>query len=133
MALIQCPECGKEISDQAASCPNCGYAINTAPKVIRTELGPVERSAGAGTMWICAGVITLLMGLFLISAIIGIFMIIGSFGMIGYGSSRKKGMQKGKCPYCGNEITVVVGNKTHKCTHCKKIMNQTADHLETVL
>ena len=24
MALINCPECGKEISDQAASCPSCG-------------------------------------------------------------------------------------------------------------
>lgn len=23
MALIKCPECGKEISDKAASCPNC--------------------------------------------------------------------------------------------------------------
>jgi len=27
MALINCPECGKEISDQAASCPNCGTPI----------------------------------------------------------------------------------------------------------
>lgn len=27
MALIQCPECGKEISDKAASCPNCGCPI----------------------------------------------------------------------------------------------------------
>lgn len=27
MALIRCPECGKEISDKAASCPNCGYPI----------------------------------------------------------------------------------------------------------
>lgn len=27
MALISCPECGKEISDKAASCPNCGYAF----------------------------------------------------------------------------------------------------------
>lgn len=27
MALIKCPECGKEISDQAASCPNCGCPI----------------------------------------------------------------------------------------------------------
>ena len=25
MALIKCPECGKEISDTAKSCPNCGY------------------------------------------------------------------------------------------------------------
>lgn len=28
MALIKCPECGKEISDRATSCPNCGYPIN---------------------------------------------------------------------------------------------------------
>ena len=27
MALIKCPECGKEISDQAENCPNCGYPI----------------------------------------------------------------------------------------------------------
>lgn len=27
MALIQCPECGKEISEKATSCPNCGYAF----------------------------------------------------------------------------------------------------------
>lgn len=24
MALIKCPECGKEVSDKATSCPNCG-------------------------------------------------------------------------------------------------------------
>ena len=28
MALINCPECGKEISDKAASCPNCGNPMN---------------------------------------------------------------------------------------------------------
>ncbi|MDE5803214.1 MAG: zinc-ribbon domain-containing protein [Lachnospiraceae bacterium] len=28
MALIKCPECGKEISDKASSCPGCGYPIN---------------------------------------------------------------------------------------------------------
>jgi|InofroStandDraft_1065614.scaffolds.fasta_scaffold91308_2 hypothetical protein len=27
MALINCPECGKEISDQAETCPNCGIAL----------------------------------------------------------------------------------------------------------
>lgn len=27
MALIKCPECGKEISNKAASCPNCGCPI----------------------------------------------------------------------------------------------------------
>lgn len=27
MALIKCPECGKEVSDKAAACPNCGLGI----------------------------------------------------------------------------------------------------------
>ena len=27
MALINCPECEKQISDKAESCPNCGYPI----------------------------------------------------------------------------------------------------------
>lgn len=27
MALIQCSECGKEISDQIAACPHCGYPV----------------------------------------------------------------------------------------------------------
>ncbi len=28
MALITCPECGREVSDKATSCPNCGSPIN---------------------------------------------------------------------------------------------------------
>lgn len=27
MALINCPECGREISDKAASCPHCGAVV----------------------------------------------------------------------------------------------------------
>ncbi len=27
MALIQCPECGKEVSTAASSCPHCGYPL----------------------------------------------------------------------------------------------------------
>lgn len=30
MALIKCKECGKEISDQATTCPNCGAKTETA-------------------------------------------------------------------------------------------------------
>lgn len=35
MALIQCSECGKEISDKAGACPNCGNPVvrkNPVPK-----------------------------------------------------------------------------------------------------
>ena len=30
MALIECPECGHQISDRAAFCPQCGYPINSS-------------------------------------------------------------------------------------------------------
>ncbi len=29
MALVKCPECGKEISDKASNCPGCGYPIES--------------------------------------------------------------------------------------------------------
>ena len=37
MALIKCPECGKEISYKASSCPNCGYKINRGLKLIKSK------------------------------------------------------------------------------------------------
>ncbi len=30
MALIQCPECHKGVSEQALMCPHCGYPIRGA-------------------------------------------------------------------------------------------------------
>lgn len=41
MALINCPECHREISDRAFSCPHCGYPITT-------ELPKKTRSHGRG-------------------------------------------------------------------------------------
>ena len=46
MALINCPECKKEISDMAKICPNCGYPISsqtTQPVVTN----PCETSASS--------------------------------------------------------------------------------------
>ncbi len=34
MALIKCPECGKEISDKAKRCPNCACSLKKNKKVI---------------------------------------------------------------------------------------------------
>lgn len=42
MALIKCPECGKEISDKSSQCIHCGYPLQPQPtsdKVICTILG----------------------------------------------------------------------------------------------
>ena len=33
MALIKCPECGKEISDASTACIHCGYPISKNPDV----------------------------------------------------------------------------------------------------
>jgi hypothetical protein len=44
MALIQCPECGKHVSDRAAACPECAYPINA-----QRHGHPVSRQAGEVT------------------------------------------------------------------------------------
>lgn len=31
MAMINCPECGKDISDKASSCPHCGNPLTQKP------------------------------------------------------------------------------------------------------
>jgi hypothetical protein len=36
MALINCAECGKEISSQAQTCPHCGYGSKSA---LRAPIG----------------------------------------------------------------------------------------------
>ena len=29
MPIINCPECGKQVSDRAVQCPNCGFGVNS--------------------------------------------------------------------------------------------------------
>ena len=44
MALIKCEECGKEISDTAKSCPNCGFVLSKK-KQNNNDGGEVSSSA----------------------------------------------------------------------------------------
>lgn len=37
MALITCPECKKEISDSASSCPHCGYGLKGNAVNMKTQ------------------------------------------------------------------------------------------------
>jgi len=57
MALINCPECGKEVSDKATSCPNCGNPINSqnaiqeylcCPKCNSTEIHSEHKGFSGG-------------------------------------------------------------------------------------
>lgn len=44
MALIKCPECGKEISDKAKTCIHCGYPMPKAKQLIRDKDNDSEQS-----------------------------------------------------------------------------------------
>lgn len=44
MALIKCPECGREnVSDSAESCPNCGFGIREYYQKIKSEQEETEK------------------------------------------------------------------------------------------
>lgn len=35
MSLVNCPECGKQISDKATTCPHCGFPVSSIPICIK--------------------------------------------------------------------------------------------------
>jgi len=72
MAIIQCPECGKSISDKAKTCPNCGVPIAAKKRENQKISARTERTIyECKTHWI-AMVIPAIVGLlFLFSGIVG--------------------------------------------------------------
>jgi hypothetical protein len=65
MPLIECPECGKQVSDKAPSCPNCGVPIaQQAPAPPPATAPPQKRN----TSCLAGGCLVLLV-LFLIGVI----------------------------------------------------------------
>lgn len=45
MALIKCPECGKEISDKAGACPHCGCPIGNMTQPIQNNDGKSNKGS----------------------------------------------------------------------------------------
>jgi hypothetical protein len=46
MALIDCPECAKSISDQAFACPSCGYPLRENRRQTFSFFSPLAELAG---------------------------------------------------------------------------------------
>lgn len=134
MALIVCPECKKEVSDQAKVCPNCGYTITNPVEtpMRKSELSLVEKHTGAGIGYITAGIFAIIGGAFTLTIIIGIFAIIGGVGLISLGARKLSGLQNGKCPYCGNSVSVLAKATTYKCSHCKKVSSKAGNELRAI-
>ena len=66
MALIKCPECGKEISNKASSCPGCGCPINKTE--VETEQDRINiRGKNKAKNFLTFGII-----LFFVSMIFGL-------------------------------------------------------------
>lgn len=53
MALVSCPECDKEVSDKAMSCPSCGFPISSIGQSIGYEKSPLEESGFTKTVHVC--------------------------------------------------------------------------------
>ncbi len=48
MALIKCPECGKEVSDKASVCPVCAYPIaeSKTAGLVRIKMSSLKKAMG---------------------------------------------------------------------------------------
>ncbi len=68
MALIKCPECGKEISNSSHQCIHCGYPLNCSSKpynqqqqqvvtIQKTSKDIKKESAGGCVMYIISGLL----------------------------------------------------------------------------
>jgi len=131
MALISCPECRKEISDAARSCPHCGYELKKAPV---TQVRCTPLSAGtyhiSGIFWAAGGMIMCLGGFLFLP--LGILPIIFGGAMIIFGIQQLGGVRKGTCPYCGNAVSLSVNDLTCKCPHYHKTSTRKDNFLETI-
>lgn len=66
MALINCPECNREVSDSATSCPGCGHPLIATHTKSTDKPTSVVRSGGKyeglGFLLISVGVIMMIAG-----------------------------------------------------------------------
>jgi endogenous inhibitor of DNA gyrase (YacG/DUF329 family) len=40
VALVDCPECGREVSTLAVACPHCGFPVAALPDAVGTSTRP---------------------------------------------------------------------------------------------
>lgn len=84
MSLIKCPDCTREVSDSAPSCPGCGRQIAAAKNArrskIRTELGGVVAFVGIASGFVVgllSGSVTLSIVLIVASALAAAWLVYG--------------------------------------------------------
>lgn len=134
MALIQCPECNKSISDTAEKCPHCGYSLAERKefvKVVKPLSNKQKTGYGKASVGMICGIAMIAIGIPLCAIGVGVILII--LGIVCFFSSgmEAKKYQYGECPYCGTELRVEVGNTSFKCPVCNNVGTQTENTLES--
>lgn len=134
MALITCPECKKEISDTAISCPSCGFVLPGAQKVVSqvrtSKITYAKKNPLLGGVLIVIGAIGSVFSLLFLP--IGIISLIGGIFVLTMGVSLCVGLAKVNCPYCGKPRQIQRNSVNMKCPYCKKTSVRDGDELHTV-
>lgn len=73
MALILCEECGKEISDKAAFCPNCGCPIGARTNIPLPEPEPKKKEKKKDSV---LSILAIIFSLFIITSFVGLILAI---------------------------------------------------------
>jgi len=67
MAMFDCPECGKSISNTALSCPNCGYQLKSA----NVQYKIITPGRGFGITSMIMGILSIVYGFITLSSVTG--------------------------------------------------------------
>ncbi len=71
MALIECPECGKKISEKANACPNCGNPMKRSKSEPKIEVKGQKEGCFLQTLNVGCMIIFAIIGLIILMVIFG--------------------------------------------------------------
>lgn len=121
----QCQKCGAHLSSPWSFCPTCGTRIQVQEPAISAEheKAPVKPAFSGLLFGLIVTPMCLIVGGMLCCTGLGAFLgvpviIAGIFApligpMVGLGEPR------GKCPWCGNELSDIVNSPAFECHMCK--------------
>ena len=81
MALIKCPECGKEISDTADTCIHCGYHIEHSVATKADTYVLANRTKSSDDNQIVA-IVLIIIGAITVPAVVGIILLVFGISML---------------------------------------------------
>lgn len=138
MALVSCPECGKQISDSTPACPHCGYQFSVSGRPSSpapTKIGDSEQNLVVGIVLVVLGVLCIPVALFAFIAfsLFGLLVVWVPIALLIAGISKIMGTRSISCPHCGKIAQVGKSFENYKCPVCKKRSVRDNDYLKPIL